>query len=298
MSGWPISDAFYRQLRCLSVSDHCGYALFSRLAADENPPELGTPGLMKPLLRNKLPGIRLMRWSNDGKHNGSHPNLFARPALYPLERLVPRDFKGVLQCDGSSAYAAFKKGRNAIELAACWAHTRRKFHEALEQAPRRAGWILRQIQHLYRIESALRETKAGPKLRAAVRAQQSRPILDRIKKALLQFKAGRQHLPQSLLGRAVDYALGQWTGLEVFLREGRVEMDNNLVENAIRPTAVGKKNWLFMGEAGAGQRGAIIYTVIESCRRRGVDPYAYLQDLLTRLPTLKNTQISEVTPAA
>lgn len=215
-----------------------------------------------------------------------------------LERLVPRDFKGVLQCDGYSAYAAFKKGRHAIELAACWAHTRRKFHEALEQAPRRAGWILRQIQHLYRIESALRETKAGPKLRAAVRAQQSRPILDRIKKGLLTFKAGRQHLPQSLLGQAVDYALGQWTGLEVFLRDGRVEIDNNLVENAIRPTAVGKKNWLFMGEAGAGQRGAIIYTVIESCRRRGVDPYAYLRDLLTRLPTLKNTQISAVTPAA
>ena len=73
---------------------------------------------------------------------------------------------------------------------------------------------------------------------------------------------------------------------------------NNLVENAIRPTAVGKKNWLFMGEAGAGQRGAIIYTLIESCRRRKIDPYAYLRDVLTRLPMLKNTQIPEVTPAA
>jgi transposase len=203
-----------------------------------------------------------------------------------------------LQCDGYSAYPAFAKGREGIQLAGCWAHARRKFHEALEQSPRPAGWIIRQIQHLYRIESALREKKAGPRLRQAERAHQSRPILERIKKALVLFKASRRHLPQSLLGQAIDYALGQWVGLEVLLRDGRVEIDNNLVENAIRPTAIGKKNWLFIGEAGAGHRGAIIYTIIESCRRRSIDPYAYLRDLLTHLPTLKNNQISEVTPAA
>lgn len=215
-----------------------------------------------------------------------------------LERMLPRDFKGVLQCDGYSAYPAFAKGRDGIELASCWAHARRKFHEALEQSPRPASWIMRQIQHLYRIESALREKKTGPELRQAVRSHQSRPIVERIKKALLLLKATRRHVPQSLLGQAIDYTLGQWPMLEVFLRDGRVEIDSNLVENAIRPTAIGKKNWLFMGEAGAGQRGAIIYTLIESCRRRGIDPYAYLRDILTRLPTLKNTQIPEVTPAA
>jgi transposase len=127
---------------------------------------------------------------------------------------------------------------------------------------------------------------------------QSRPIVERIKAALVLFKASRRHLPQSLLGQAIDYTLGQWTTLEVFLRQGRVEIDNNLVENAIRPTAIGKKNWLFMGEAGAGQRGAIVYTLIESCRKRSIDPYAYLKDILTRLPTLKNTQIAEITPGA
>jgi transposase len=215
-----------------------------------------------------------------------------------LERLVPRDFKGVLQSDGYSGYGAFIKTRRGIELAGCWAHVRRKFHEALEQSPRPAGWIMRQIQHLYRIESALRESTAGPPLREAVRSHQSRPIVQRIEKALVLFKASRRHLPQSLLGQAIDYTLGQWTTLEVFLRDGRVEIDNNLVENAIRPTAIGKKNWLFMGEAGAGQRGAIIYTLIESCRKRSIDPYAYLKDILTRLPTLKNTQIAEITPGA
>ena len=79
---------------------------------------------------------------------------------------------------------------------------------------------------------------------------------------------------------------------------GRVELDNNLVENAIRPTAVGKKNWLFIGDAGAGQRSATIYTIVESCRRRGLDPLAYLRDVLSRLPRMTNRQIPEVLPAA
>ena len=214
-----------------------------------------------------------------------------------LERIIPTGFKGVLHSDGYSAYRAFTQGRPEITLAGCWAHVRRKFHEALTQSPREAGWIMRQIQHLYRIESSLREKKAGPKLRLAVRSQESAPVLARIKKALLLFKS-RRHLPESLLGQAVDYALGQWNTLEIFIQEGQVEIDTNLVENAIRPTAVGKKNWLFMGEAGAGQRGAIIYTIIESCRRRAIDPYAYLRDVLTRLPTLKNHQVPEVTPGA
>lgn len=215
-----------------------------------------------------------------------------------LENLLGPEFKGILQCDGYSAYGAFAHRTNGIELSGCWAHVRRKFHEALEQTPGRAGWVMRQIQHLYRIESALREIKAGPNLRQAIRSHQSRPILKRLHKALLLFKSGRLHLPQSLIGQAIDYALSQWTTLEVYLRDGRIEIDNNLVENAIRPTALGKKNWLFVGEAGAGQRGAIIYTIVESCRRRKIDPYTYLRDVLTRLPHLTNHRISEVTPAA
>lgn len=213
-----------------------------------------------------------------------------------LERTIPKDFKGVIQCDGYNAYRTFAQSRTGIELAGCWAHVRRKFHEALDQSPRQSGWIMRQLQHLYRIESELRENEAGPNLREAVRSHQSAVIVQRIKKALLLFKS-RRHLPQSALGLAVDYTLNLWSVLEVYLHDGRIQIDNNLVENAIRPTALGKKNWLFMGEAGAGQRGAIIYTVIESCRRRGIDPYAYLHDLFTKLPTLKMHQISDVTPA-
>ena len=216
-----------------------------------------------------------------------------------LEVILPVDFKGTLQCDGYAAYPAFAKGRQgAIVLAGCWAHVRRGFYEAREEAPRTSAWFLRQMQNLYRIESGLRAQKAGPALRAAVRAHQSRPIVERIGRALVRLKTLRRFLPKSLMGEAMDYALGQWSTLQVYLQDGRIEIDNNLVENAIRPTALGKKNWLFMGEAEAGQRGAIIYTLVESCRRRGQDPYSYLREVLTRLPRMTNHQIPEVTPEA
>jgi len=216
-----------------------------------------------------------------------------------LDTIIPVDFKGTVQCDGYAAYPSFAGSRaGAIVLAGCWAHMRRGFYEAREQSPKISGWFLRQIQNLYRVESVLRDKKAGPALREAVRAHQSRPIVERIHRALVRFKTLGRFLPKSLMGEAIDYALGQWSSLQVYLGDGRVEIDNNLVENAIRPTAIGKKNWLFVGEAGAGQRGAIIYTLVESCRRRGQDPYTYLRDVLTRLPHMTNHQIAEVTPHA
>lgn len=216
-----------------------------------------------------------------------------------LDEFVPKDFKGTVQCDGYNAYPSFANGRHgAITLAGCWAHARRGFYEAREESPKISGWFLRQIQNLYRIESVLRDKKAGPALRQAVRAHQSRPIVERIGRALARFKTTARFLPKSLLGQAIDYTRGQWSTLQVYLDDGRVEIDNNLVENAIRPTALGKKNWLFVGEAGAGQRSAIIYTIIECCRRRSLDPYTYLREVLTRLPYMTNWQIPEVTPQA
>jgi hypothetical protein len=123
-------------------------------------------------------------------------------------------------------------------------------------------------------------------------------IVERIHRALSRIKLKRQHLPQSAMGRAIDYTLTMWPMLLVYLEDGRVEIDNNPVENAIRPTAIGKKNWLFIGEAEAGQRSAILFTIIEACRSRGIDPQTYLREVLTRLPTLTNRQIKDVTPEA
>lgn len=214
-----------------------------------------------------------------------------------LERVLPVDFTGVIQCDGYAAYDSFV-GRHPkpVVLAACWAHVRRKFFEAQSESPRLAAWFLYQIQLLYRVESGLRDTRAGPQLRQASRASASRMVVERLHRALLKIRD--RLLPQSLLGKAISYALGQWDGLKVYLQDGRVEIDSNTVENAIRPTAIGKKNWLFFGAADAGQRGAILYTIVECCRRRGIDPYHYLRDVLTRLPSLTNHQVASITPKA
>jgi transposase len=183
---------------------------------------------------------------------------------------------------GLRCFARRRGGR--IVLAGCLARVRRKFYDARETAPKVAGWFLEHFQSLYTLEAKLRNARAGPNLRQAERASLSRPVLTRLHRALVRLKTKRGFLPRSLMGQAIDYALGQRPALLPFLEDGWLEIDSNLIENAIRPTAVGKKNWLFIGEAQAGQRSAIIYTVIECCRRRGLDPFAYLRDVFTRPP--------------
>ena len=219
-----------------------------------------------------------------------------------LDKLIPIDFSGTIQCDGYSAYDRFAKhcalqGRPVL-LAGCWAHTRRGFYEALDHAPKEAGWVMRQIAHLYDIERKLRPQRGGPALRDAYRASQSAPICRRIHRILQRWYLTRRFLPKSTMGQAVGYALGQWESLQIYLKDPKIEIDNNLVENAIRPTALGKKNWLFFGDADAGQRSAIIYSIIESCRRHGVEPYTYLHDVLSRLPSMTNRQIKDIVPKA
>jgi hypothetical protein len=216
-----------------------------------------------------------------------------------LESIFPKDWKGTVQCDGYAAYPCFARKRQQaaeVTLGGCMAHVRRDIFEARESAPRVAGWLLRQIALLYEIEAELRQSRAGPALRQAVRSAQSAPILQRIHAAIVRL--GKRYLPQSGLGQAFAYILEQWPNLMRFVQDGRLEIDNNLVENAIRPTAIGKKNWLFIGAADAGQRGAILYTIVECCRRRGIDPYAYLRDVLTRLPKMKMSEIGHITPQA
>ena len=123
-------------------------------------------------------------------------------------------------------------------------------------------------------------------------------IVERIGRACQRLQRRGQHLPKSPLSKALSYTLNQWAGLQVFLNDGRVEIDHNRVENAIRPTAVGKKNWLFVGDAQAGARAATFYTMMANCRAHAIDPYAYLKDLFTRLPAMTNRQVHTITPSA
>lgn len=211
-----------------------------------------------------------------------------------LDSLLGKDFSGKIQCDGYSAYPAFAKDKAGVKLFGCLAHARRGFFEAKEQAPQVVGWILNQIGILYGWEEELRESRAGPAVREARRASHSRMVMERLRRALEKLKP--RYLPQSPLGQAIGYALNQWPMLEGFLDHGEVEIDNNLVENAIRPTAIGKKNWLFFGSEEAGRRNAVIYTLIQNCRMHGVEPCGYLKDVLERLPTTTNQQVAELTP--
>ena len=162
----------------------------------------------------------------------------------------------------------------------------------------KAAWLLRQIGLLYVIERELRESRAGPVLREATRQSRSRPIIERIHQTLLSYRTNSSLLPKSLFGKAVNYALEQWRMLTLYLKDGRVEIDNNLCENAIRPTALGKKNWLFIGAEEAGWISATIYSMVTSCRDHGIDPAVYLKDILERLPSMTNHQIPEITPQA
>ena len=203
------------------------------------------------------------------------------PKIIPLLRII--------QCDGYIVYPSWAKDKAWIKLMGCHSHVRRKFFEATEQSPRLVAWILRQLAHLYHIEKRLRETKAGPALRQAVRAAESSMIHRRLKKAIDKLSLRSSILPQTKLGKAIRYAINQWPNLETYLGDGRVEICNNLVENAIRPTKLGAKNWLFLGNEESGQKCAIWYTLIESCRRRRVDPWKYLVWIFEELPKVKVT---------
>ena len=206
-----------------------------------------------------------------------------------------KDFRGKLQTDGYAAYESLAKVRDDLILVGCWAHVRRGFHEALAET-KLAAWFVGQIRQLYAVEKKLREQKAGPRLRAAEREWQSRPVLARLRRAMELVR--RRTLPQGLLGPAIDYALKRWEALTCFIADGTLEIDNNLIENAIRPSALGKKNFLFIGHPEAGERSAVIYTLLGSCRRAGLNPFDYLKDLFTRLPAAKITEIKQFTPAA
>lgn len=205
-------------------------------------------------------------------------------------------FQGTIQCDGFSAYEALVARYGGIKLAGCLAHIRRKFYDAIRQAPETVIPILLSIQRLYRIERQLRFTKAPPDCRKLVRLARSRPIVEELHQTLIDERS--LHLPQSKLGEALNYALGQWDKFSAYLHNGELEIDNNLVENAIRPTKLGMKNYLFFGNAEAGTNNALLYTLIENCKLHNLNPELYLAEVIERLPANATVdQAEELTPS-
>ena len=205
-------------------------------------------------------------------------------------------YTGLLQSDGYHAYPGFVRTHPGVTWLGCWAHARRKFFDALTDAPRVVRVVLQLIARLYRYEHAWDAAQLTPVARAAAREKLFARTL-RWLKAL----AEQQHavaLPGSTLGKACKYLLNHWDPLTAHLKHGETKLDTNLVENAIRPSAIGKKNWLFIGHPDAGDRSANIYSIIVSCQRCGIDALAYLKDVLPRLAAMTNQDdFAALTPA-
>lgn len=202
--------------------------------------------------------------------------------------LIPR----YLQCDAYPGYnGLFAKDRYCLEVA-CWAHARRKFHDARTSDSIRAHYAIALIRELYDIERDAKQ--CGDADRLAMRQELAVPKLADIEAWLIETK--EQVLPKSPIGQAVDYALGNWKALERYTTDACLAIDNNAAEQAVRAIALGRKNWLFLGSDRGGHAAAIHFSLIASARRHGLDPFAYLRDLLTRIPTHPNRRIHELFP--
>jgi len=204
------------------------------------------------------------------------------------------DFKGILQSDGYSGYTAVGK-RDGIVHVGCLAHARRKFDEALkaQKATGRGGLAaegLALIQRIYRVEKLAREAKLTPEQRKKLRDERARPIWDELRRWL---DAKRGHAPpQTLVGKAMTFLDNQWPLLIRYLDDGRVEVDNNLCENAIRPFVMGRKAWLFSDTPAGAHASARLYSLIETAKASGLEPYAYLEHVFAELPAM--TTVAEI----
>jgi transposase len=201
-------------------------------------------------------------------------------------------YQGYLQADAYAGYDVVYACGKVIEVA-CWAHARRKIFEARTTDSTHAELLLARLQELYAVEKEAKGFDADK--RKALRAEKSRPLLDKIHELLLQTQTDA--LPKSPMGQAVSYALNQWAALQRYLDDGLLEIDNNATERSLRGVAVGRKNWLFAGSEAGGRRAAILYSIVESCRRLHLDPFAYVKDILPRLATHPMSGIQQLTPA-
>ena len=191
-------------------------------------------------------------------------------------------FKGTIQCDGYICYQTIMNAYEGIVLGSCLAHIRRKFID--DKSLRKLPWVaylLRAIKALYRIERRLRNTSAPPDLCQQKRQSYAKPIIEKLHKKLTEELP--QHRPSSSCGKAIKYALNQWSQFILYLEDGRLPIDNNGAENAIRPCKLGLKNYLFFGSLEAGTNNATLYTLIENCKATGLNPRDYLEYALENL---------------
>ncbi len=205
------------------------------------------------------------------------------------------DFTGYLQADAYAGYDhLYQDPKRQVVEVACWAHARRWFFEAQSSDVMRSTIMLAYIRLLYDIEREARKAKLTAQQRYRLRRQRSRLILDDIRAYL---EKERQHvLPKSPIGVAVGYALSNWQALVRYLEDGDLEIDNNPAERSLRGIAIGRKNWMFYGSDNGGRTGAVLTSLITTCRRLGIEPFDYLRDIFERIGEHPRTRLEELLP--
>ena len=206
---------------------------------------------------------------------------------------ILKDFKGYLSTDGYVAYDIFDQNKDITRLC-CWAHVRRKYDEARKNDSSRAEYVLAQIQKLYAIERKAKNEGLSFQQIKELRAERAIPVLEELKPWLIENY--RQVLPSSAIGKAIAYNLTLWDKLIVYLQDGRLQPDNNAVENSVRPSAIGRRNFLFAGSHEGAKRAAMLYSFMGSCKMHDINPQEWLQDVLERILTHKANKLFELLP--
>ena len=209
----------------------------------------------------------------------------------PMEIL--QNFTGYLQSDGYNVYDIFDKKEN-ITLIHCMAHARRMFNEALDNDRRVAEHAMKEIQKLYSIERTTKEQSLSFEERKAVRQQQSVPILQSL--GIWMKEEYLKALPKTAVGKALGYSIERWERLSRYTENGMLNIDNNPVENSIRPLALGRKNYLFAGSHEAARRSGMLYSLLGTCKMHGIEPTTWLKEVLRTIPTHPINRINELLP--
>lgn len=214
-----------------------------------------------------------------------------RRAEHP--RTILKDFRGHLQADAYPGYDELYRSGHVIEVA-CWGHARRQIYDLHEKKATPATTeLLERIAGLFRVEDKVRGQP--PDLRRAARQSQAKPQIDELKARMQAFRAKLS--AKSDLAGAIDYALKRWAALTRYLNDGRLEIDNLIAERALRGVAIGRRNWLFAGSKAGGERAAAIYSIIETCKLNGVEPFAYVADVMQKIAEgWPNSRIGELMP--
>jgi transposase len=257
---------------------------------------IGTDDTSVKVLDRKLPFARNGRiWPYVGDTH--HPVIVydytpTRSRAGPAKFL--EGYKGYLQADAYSVYDAFFKSERGMTEVGCWMHARRYFFKALESDEPHMGPALHLIARLYAVEERARALSLSAEQRLALRRRVSAGLVGKLHQYLLELRP--EVVPKSPSGAAVRYSLNQWNALTRFLEDGELEIDNGATERANRDIALGRGNWTFFGSDGGGKTAAVLRSFIASCRRSGIEPFAWFRDVLSRIPAHSITRLSELLP--